>query len=164
MNAHLDGLHSYTRLLITKMQNPQALREWSGTSEFKSVESRDAGAATVGHGGISTSLELLERILKASDFYVSLLSTYMYVYFFVNGNISIYMYTYLCVCIVELIGSWFQGLCWVEVLAPWLGVKSRADYSYESQFRSWYGTCPPTLDWRVGGGRYPEHKILDVAA
>ena len=35
----------------------------------------------------------------------------------------IYMYTYLCVCIVELIGSWFQGLCWVEVLAPWLGVK-----------------------------------------
>ena len=62
--------------------------------------------------------------------------TYMYVYFYVDGNISIYMYTYLCVCIVELIGSWFQGLCWVEVLAPWLGVKSRAGYSYESQFRS----------------------------
>ena len=74
MNARLDGLHSYTRLLITKMQNPQALREWSGTSEFKSVESWDVGAATVGHGGISTSLELLERSLKASDFYVSLLS------------------------------------------------------------------------------------------
>ena len=30
-----------------------------------------------------------------------------------------YTYIYMCVCMVELIGSWFQ----VEVLAPWLGVK-----------------------------------------